>query len=139
MRFMVIVKASRDSEAGKMPSEEMLGAMAKFNEELVKAGVMVDGAGLQSSAKGARIKFSGRNERTVVRGPFPETNQLVAGYWIINVKSLDEAIAWMKRCPNPHEGEGEIEIRQFFELEDFGASPAVEHHKAIGEQLAKQK
>ena len=138
MRFMVIVKASKDSEAGKMPSEELLGAMAKFNEELVKAGIMVDGAGLQSSAKGARIKFSG-DTRTVVRGPFPETNQLVAGYWIINVKSLDEAIDWMRRCPNPHEGESEIEIRQYFELEDFGDSPAVQHHKAVGDELAKQK
>jgi hypothetical protein len=138
MRFMVIVKASKDSEAGKMPSEELLGAMAKFNEELVKAGVMVDGAGLQSSAKGARIKFSGDN-RTVVRGPFAETNQLIAGYWIINAKSLDEAIDWMRRCPNPHEGEAELEIRQYFELEDFGESPAVEHHKAVGEELAKKK
>src|SRR3954469_24854233 len=119
MRFMVIVKASKDSEAGKMPSEEMLGAMAKFNEEMVKAGIMVDGAGLQSSAKGARISFKGKTEREVVRGPFPETGSLVAGYWIINVKSLDEAIAWMKRCPNPHEDEGDIEIRQFFEMEDF--------------------
>ena len=138
MRFMVIVKASKDSEVGKMPSEELLGAMAKFNEELVKAGIMVDGAGLQSSAKGARIKFSGDN-RTVVRGPFAETNQLIAGYWIINVKSLDDAIDWMRRCPNPHEGEAEIEIRQYFELEDFGESPAVEHHKAVGEELAKKK
>jgi hypothetical protein len=138
MRFMVIVKASKDSEAGKMPSEELLGAMAKFNEEMVKAGIMVDGAGLQSSAKGARIKFSG-DTRTVVRGPFPETNQLIAGYWIINVKSLDEAIEWMRRCPNPHEGAAEIEIRQYFELEDFGESPAVEHHKAVGEELAKRK
>lgn len=138
MRFMVIVKASKDSEAGKMPSEQMLGAMAKFNEELVKAGIMVDGAGLQSSAKGARIKFSG-DTRTVVRGPFAETNQLIAGYWIINVKSLDEAVDWMRRCPNPHEGESEIEIRQYFELEDFGDSPAVQHHKAVGEELAKPK
>ena len=138
MRFMVIVKASKDSEAGKMPSEELLGAMAKFNEELVKAGIMVDGAGLQSSAKGARIKFSG-DTRTVVRGPFAETDQLIAGYWIINVKSLDEAVDWMRRCPNPHEGESEIEIRQYFELEDFGDSPAVQHHKAVGEELAKQK
>ena len=121
-----------------MPSEELLGAMAKFNEELVKAGIMVDGAGLQSSAKGARIKFSG-DTRTVVRGPFPETNQLIAGYWIINVKSLDEAIDWMRRCPNPHEGEAELEVRQYFELEDFGESPAVEHHKAVGEELAKKK
>ena len=138
MRFMVIVKASKDSEAGKMPSEELLGAMAKFNEELVKAGIMVDGAGLQSSAKGARIKFSG-DTRTVVRGPFAETHQLIAGYWIINVKSLDEAIDWMRRCPNPHAEDGDIEIRQFFELEDFGDSPAVQHHKAVGDELAKQK
>jgi hypothetical protein len=138
MRFMVIVKASKDSEAGKMPSEELLGAMAKFNEEMVKAGIMVDGAGLQSSAKGARIKFAA-DTRTVVHGPFPETNQLIAGYWIINVKSLDEAIDWMRRCPNPHVEDGDIEIRQFFELEDFGDSPAVEHHKALGEELAKRK
>jgi len=138
MRFMVIVKASKDSEAGKMPSEELLGAMAKFNEEMVKAGVMLEGAGLQASSKGARIRFSG-DKRDVVQGPFPETSSLIAGYWIINVKSKDEAIAWMMRCPNPHEGDGEIEIRQMFELEDFGESPAVEHHKTVGEQLAKQK
>jgi hypothetical protein len=138
MRFMVIVKASKDSEAGKMPSEDMLGAMATFNEELVKAGVLVDGSGLQASQKGARIQFSG-STRTVVRGPFPEVGQLIAGYWIINVKSLDEAIDWMKRCPNPYEGDGHIEIRQFFELEDFGESAAIDHHKAVGEELAKQK
>jgi len=140
MRVLVIVKATKETEAGVLPSKELVAEMGKFNEQLVKAGVMVDGAGLQSSAKGARIRFSGKTDRTVVRGPFPETNQLVAGYWIINVKSLDEAIDWMKRCPNPQEEEeGEIEIRQFFELEDFGASPAVEHHKAIGDQLAKRK
>ena len=138
MRFMVIVKATKDSEAGKMPSEELLGAMAKFNEEMVRAGIMVDGAGLQSSAKGARIKFSG-DTRTVVHGPFPETRQLIAGYWIINVKSLDEAIEWMRRCPNPHTEDSDIEIRQFFELEDFGDSPAIDHHKAVGEELAKRK
>jgi hypothetical protein len=112
--------------------------MAKFNEEMVRAGIMVDGAGLQSSAKGARIRFSG-DARTVVRGPFPETSQLIAGYWIINVKSLDEAIDWMRRCPNPHADDGEIEIRQHFELEDFGDSAAVDHHKAIGEELARRK
>jgi hypothetical protein len=138
MRFMVIVKANKDSEASKMPSEELLGAMAKFNEEMVKAGIMVDGAGLQSSAKGARIRFAG-DTRTVTHGPFPETTQLVAGYWVINVKSLDEAIDWMRRCPNPHAEGGELEIRQFFELEDFGASAAVDHHRAIGEELAKRK
>jgi hypothetical protein len=138
MRFMVIVKASKDSEAGKMPSEEMLAAMAKYNEELVKAGVMLEGAGLQSSAKGARVQFSG-TKRTVVDGPFAETKELIAGYWIFQVKSLEEAIEWVRRCPNPHEGDSEIEIRQFFELEDFAPSAAVEHHRAIGEELAKKK
>ena len=138
MRFMVIVKASKDSEAGKMPSEELLGAMAKFNEEMVKAGIMLDGAGLQPSSKGARIRFSG-GKRSVVDGPFAETKELIAGYWIIQVKSKEEAIAWMMRCPNPHAEDGEIEIRQFFEIEDFGDSPAVEHHKAVGERMAKQK
>jgi hypothetical protein len=138
MRFMVIVKASNDSEAGRMPSEELLGAMAKFNEDMVKAGILLDAAGLQPSSKGARIRFSG-NKRTVIDGPFAETKELIAGYWIIQVKSMAEAIEWMRRCPNPHEQEGEIEIRQFFEIEDFGASPAVEHHKAVGEQMARQR
>ena len=137
MRFMVMVKATKDSEAGKMPSEEMLSAMAKFNEEMVKAGVMLDGNGLQSSAKGARVRFSG-DKRTVIDGPFAETKELVAGYWIIQVKSKAEAIEWIKRCPNPHEEDSEIEIRQIFELEDFGASDAVEHHRKLGEQLAKK-
>ena len=138
MRFMVIVKASKDSEAGKMPSEEMLGAMAKFNEELVKAGVMLDGAGLQPSSKGARIRFSGKN-RTVIDGPFAETKELVAGYWIIQVKSEEEAIEWMKRCPNPHEEDCEIELRQFFELEDFAPGDAIEHHRANKEEIERQK
>jgi hypothetical protein len=138
MRFMVIVKASNDSEAGKMPSEELLSAMAKFNEEMVKAGILLDAAGLRPSSKGARIRFSG-NKRTVIDGPFAETKELIAGYWIIQVKSMAEAIEWMKRCPNPHEVDGEIEIRQFFEMEDFDASPAVEHHKAVGEQMARQR
>ena len=138
MRFMVIVKASKDSEAGKMPSEELLGAMAKFNEEMVKAGIMLDGAGLKASSHGARIRFSG-NKRTVIDGPFAETKELVAGYWIIQVKNKAEAIEWMKRCPNPHAEDCEIEIRQFFEMEDFGDSPAVEHHKAIGAEMARQK
>ena len=139
MRFMIIVKASKDSEAGKMPSEEMLAAMAKYNEELVKAGVMLEGAGLQSSAKGARVRFSG-TKRTVIDGPFAETKELIAGYWIFQVKSLAEAIEWVKRCPNPHEGQdSEIEIRQFFELEDFAPSEAVERHRALGEQIAKNK
>jgi hypothetical protein len=138
MRFMVIVKASKDSEAGKMPSEALLGAMAKFNEEMVKAGVMLDGNGLQPSSKGARIRFNG-DKRTVIDGPFAETKELVAGYWMIQVKSKQEAIDWMKRCPHPHPGtDTEIEIRQVFELEDFGESPAVEHHRELGEQM-KQK
>ena len=138
MRFMVIVKATKDSEAGKMPSEELLGAMAKFNEEMVKAGIMLDGNGLQPSSKGARIRFNG-DKRTVIDGPFAETKELVAGYWIIQVKSKAEAIEWMKRCPNPHEGESELELRQVFELEDFGESEGVEHHRRIADELAKQK
>ena len=138
MRFMVIVKANKDSEAGVMPSEEMLGAMAKFNEELVKAGVMLDGNGLHPSSKGARIRFSG-NKRTAIDGPFAETKELVAGYWIIQVKSKEEAIEWMKRCPNPHNEDSEIEIRQLFELDDFGESDAVDHHRKIGDELAKKK
>jgi len=138
MRFMVIVKASKDSEAGIMPSEELLGEMAKFNEEMVKAGIMLDGAGLHPSSKGARIKIDG-NKRTVVDGPFAETKELVAGYWIIQVKSKEEAIQWIKRVPNPHDEGGEIEIRQLFELEDFGESPAIEHHRKLGEQIAKNK
>lgn len=135
MRFMVIVKATQDSEAGKMPSEELLSAMAKFNEELVKAGVMLDGNGLQPSSKGARVRFSG-NKRTVIDGPFAETKELVAGYWILQCKSLAEAIEWIERCPNPHNEESEIEIRQLFELDDFGTSEAVEHHRKLGEQIA---
>jgi len=138
MRFMVIVKATRDSEAGKMPSEEMLAAMGKFNEELVKAGVMLDGAGLKPSAQGARIRFEG-GKRMVIDGPFTETKELIAGYWIIQVKNKAEAIEWMKRCPNPYNEEGEIELRQFFELEDFGESPAVEHHRSLGERMATQR
>src|SRR4029453_11099308 len=118
MRFMGMVKATRHSDAGKMPSEELLAAMAKFNEEMVKAGVMLDGNGLQASSKGARVRFSG-DKRTVIDGPFSETKELVAGSWVLQVKSKQEAIEWIKRCPNPHEGESEIEIRQLFELEDF--------------------
>ena len=126
MRFMVMVKATKDSEAGKLPSEKLLSDVAKFNEEMVKAGVMLDANGLQPSSKGARVRFSGAN-RTVIDGPFEETKELVAGYWILQVKSKAEAIEWIKRCPNPHEEESEIEIRQIFELEDFGDSEAVEH------------
>src|SRR5215211_4053494 len=120
MRFMVMVKATADSEAGIMPSEELLAAMGQYNEELVKAGVMLAGEGLHPSSKGARVKFSGK-DRTVVDGPFAETKELIAGFWLIQVKSKEEAIEWVKRCPNPLEGEAELEIRQVFEAEDFGA------------------
>jgi hypothetical protein len=137
MRFMVLVKASKDSEAGAMPSEEMLAAMAKFNEEMVKAGVMLDGNGLQPSSKGARVRFSG-DKRTVIDGPFAETKELVAGYWMLQCKSLQEAIEWIRRCPNPHNEDSEIEIRQMFELEDFGASEAVDHHRRLSEQIGNR-
>jgi len=121
MKFMVMVKANAASEAGAMPSEKLLAEMGKFNEELVKAGVMLAGEGLHPSSKGARVRFNG-SQRTVVDGPFAETKELVAGFWIIEVGSKEEAIEWMKRCPNPHEeGESEIEIRQIFAMEDFGA------------------
>jgi hypothetical protein len=116
---MAIVKATEDSEAGVMPSEELLAEMGKFNEELVKAGVMLAGEGLHPSSKGARVSFGGE-ERTVVDGPFAETKELIAGYWILQVSSFDEAVEWIKRCPNPHDEPGEIEIRQVFEAEDFG-------------------
>ena len=119
MRFMVLVKANQDSEAGIMPSEKLLADMGKFNEELVKAGIMLAGEGLHPSRKGARVRFSG-SKRTVIDGPFAETKELVAGYWLWQVRSLEEAIEWVKRCPNPMEGESEIEIRQVFEADDFG-------------------
>jgi hypothetical protein len=117
---MAIVKASEDSEAGKMPSEDLLAAMGEFNEEMVKAGVMLAGEGLHPSSKGARVSFGGDGERTVIDGPFAETKELIAGYWLMEVRSLDEAVEWMKRCPNPHDEPGEIEIRQVFETDDFG-------------------
>lgn len=121
MRFMIIVKASPDSEAGVMPSKELLTAMGNYNEELVKAGIMLAGEGLHPSSQGARVRFSG-DRRTVIDGPFVETKELIAGYWLWQVKSKDEAIEWVKRCPNPMPGtEAEIEIRQVFEAEDFGA------------------
>jgi len=119
MRFMVLVKADANSEAGVMPSEDLLARMGEYNEEMVKAGVMLAGEGLHPSSKGSRVRFSGE-ERSVIDGPFAETKELIAGYWLIQVKSLDEAIEWVKRCPNPMEGESEIEIRQVFEEEDFG-------------------
>ncbi len=120
MRFMIIIKADKDTEAGIMPDEKLLAAMGNFNEELVKAGIMQAGEGLHPSSKGARVKFSG-SKRTVVEGPFPATGELIAGFWLWQVKSKEEAIAWVKRCPNPTGAEGEIEIRQIFEAEDFGA------------------
>jgi hypothetical protein len=120
MRFMVIIKATPESEAGTVPDQKLLEAMGKFNEELVANGIMLAGEGLQSSSKGARVRFKGA-DRTVVDGPFAETKELIAGFWIWQCKSLDEAIAWVKRCPNPMNEESEIEIRQVFELEDFGA------------------
>jgi hypothetical protein len=120
MRVMVIVKANEDSEAGVMPSTELLTEMGKYNEELVKAGVMLAGEGLHPSSKGKRVRFSGTG-RSVVDGPFAETKELIAGFWILQVKDMDEAIEWVKRCPNPMDGESVIEIRQVFETEDFGA------------------
>jgi hypothetical protein len=119
MRFMVMVKATKDSEAGKMPSRELLEAMGKYNEELAKAGILLAGEGLQPSSKGARVRFSG-SKRTVIDGPFTETKELVAGFWLWKVKSREEAIEWVKRCPNPMPTDSEIEIRQVFEAEDFG-------------------
>src|SRR5689334_12782230 len=137
MRVMVLVKASKDSEAGVMPKETLLAEMGKFNEELVKAGVMLAGDGLQPSSKGKRVRFSGE-KRTVIDGPFAETKELIAGYWLWQVRSMEEAIEWVKRCPNPHEGESEIEIRQVFEAEDFGAELRKREEK-LREQLAGKK
>lgn len=120
MRVMVIVKATKDSENGVMPDTEMLAAMGNYNEELVKAGIMLAGEGLQPTSKGKRVRFSG-SRRTVVDGPFAETKELIAGYWLWQVRSMEEAVEWLKRCPNPHHEECEVEIRQVFEAEDFGA------------------
>ncbi|AFY20010.1 YciI family protein [Pseudomonas sp. QLc11A] len=140
MRFMIIIKASQDSEAGVMPSQELLTAMGNYNEELVKAGIMLAGEGLHPSSKGARIKFSGE-KRTVIDGPFIETKELIAGFWLWKVKSREEAIEWVKRCPNPMPGtEAEIEIRQVFEAEDFGAefTPELrEQEERVWEQAKK--
>jgi Uncharacterized protein conserved in bacteria len=139
MRFMMIVKASKDSEAGVMPSEQMLATMGKFNEELVNAGVMVEGSGLQPSSKGFRVKFSA-GKRKIVDGPFSESKELIAGYWVIKVKSREEALQWAKKVPAPQEhGESEIEVRQFFELEDFAPSPAIDQHREIAKKLAAKK
>jgi hypothetical protein len=120
MKFMIIVKATPESEAGKMPSEKLLTEMGKYNEELVRAGVILAGEGLHPTSKGSRVRFSG-DKRTVIDGPFTETREQIAGFWLFQVKSKEEAIEWVKRCPNPMEGDSEIEIRQVFEAEDFGA------------------
>lgn len=141
MRFMILIKADANSEAGVLPSEELLTAMGKYNEDLVKAGVMLAGEGLQPSSKGARVRFSG-NQRTVIDGPFAETKELIAGFWLIQVRSKEEAIEWVKRCPNPLEGEAEIEIRQVFEAEDFGAefTPELrEQEERLRAQITAQR
>ena len=139
MRFMVIVKASEESEKGVMPKQELLAAMGKYNEELAKAGVMKAGEGLHPSSRGARVRFSG-TERRVLNGLFPETKELVAGFWIFETKSLAEAIEWVKRCPNPSNEDSEIEIRQIFEADDFGAelTPELrEQEERIKQQITK--
>ena len=140
MKFMLIVKATKDSEAGVMPEHALIAEMTKFNEEMTKAGVLLDLNGLQASSKGARVRFSG-SKRTVVDGPFTETKELIAGYWLINVKSRAEAIEWARRSPNPAGTgkEGEIEIRQIFELEDFGEGPAIDAARKLGEKLPPRK
>ena len=141
MRVMVIVKASRDSEAGALPSKELLTAMGKYNEELVKAGIMLAGEGLKPSSKGKRVRFSG-DKRSVIDGPFAETKELIAGYWIWQVRSMEEAVEWLKRCPNPMPGESEVEIRPVFEPADFGENftPELrEQERRLAEQIAGKK
>jgi hypothetical protein len=141
MRVMVIVKASKDSEAGDLPRQQLLADMGKFNEELVKAGVLLAAEGLQASFKGKRVRFSG-TKRTVIDGPFTETKELIAGFWLWQVRSMEEALEWVKRCPNPHEGESEIEIRQVFETEDFGPELTPELKKKeehLRAQVGKKK
>jgi hypothetical protein len=134
MRFMLMVKASKDTEAGVLPDNQALAEMARFNEEMVKAGVMLAGEGLQASSKGARVRYSGTS-RTVIDGPFAETKELIAGFWLIQARSKAEAIEWAKRVPFP---DGEVEIRQLFELEDFGPGEGVDHHKRLREELEKK-
>src|SRR5687767_15036653 len=134
MRFMILVKANKDSEAGVLPDESMLTEMGKYNEELVKAGVMLAGEGLHASAKGARVRYNG-SKRTVIDGPFTEAKELIAGFWLIQAKSKEEVIEWAKRVPFT---EGEVEIRQVFELEDFGQSEAIERHRRLQEQVGSR-
>lgn len=140
MRFMMIVKATKDSEAGKMPSEELMAAMGKYNEELMRAGVLLEAAGLQPSSKGFRVRYSAGTP-TIIDGPFAETKELIGGYWVIQVKSRDEAIEWARKIPAPYgeRTDGEIEVRQYFEPEDFGPSPAVERERELARELAKKK
>ena len=141
MRFMILIKATKDTEAGVLPDEKLLAEMGKFNEELVKAGVMLAGEGLQPTSKGARVKFSGK-KRTVIDGRFAETKELICGFWIWQVNSKEEAIEWVKRCPNPHNDDTEIEIRPIFEMEDFGAemTPELrEKEERLRAQIAKNK
>ena len=141
MRVIVMVKATKESEAGRMPDEKLLTEMGKYNEELVKAGIMVAGEGLHPSSKGKRVRFSGTG-RTVIDGPFAETKELIAGYWLWNVKSMDEAVEWLKRCPNPHNEEGEVEIRPVFEVEDFGAEFTPElraQEERLRTEIARQQ
>lgn len=130
MRVMVIIKASKESEAGEMPGEQLLVEMGKYNEDLIKAGVMLAGEGLQASSKGKRVRFSGAN-RTVIDGPFAETKELIAGFWLWQVKSMDEAVEWLKRCPNPMPGECEVELRQVFEAEDFEPMISTDEGRAV--------
>jgi hypothetical protein len=137
MKVMVVVKASKDSEAGVMPSQQMLEEMGKFNEELVKAGVMLAAEGLQPSSNGKRVRFSGET-RTVIDGPFTETKELIAGFWIWQVKSMEEALEWIKRCPNPHNEDGEVEIRPLFAPEDFAACDPTSEHRACAARLHEQ-
>jgi hypothetical protein len=141
MRVMVIVKATKDSEAGVLPSKELLTAMGKYNEELVKAGIMLAGDGLKPSSKGKRVRFSG-DRRSVIDGPFTETKELIAGYWMWQVRSMEEAVEWLKRCPNPMPGESEIEIRPVFEAADFGENftPELqEQERRLAEKIAGKK
>ncbi len=141
MRFMVMVKATKDSEAGVMPSQQLMDEMGRYNEELLKAGILLAAEGLHASSKGVRVRFSGKN-RTVVDGPFTETKELVAGFWLWQVKSKEEAIEWVKRCPNPMPGDSEIEIRQVIEFEDFGLEVAperVERKERLREEYSKQQ
>jgi hypothetical protein len=137
MKVMVIVKASKDSEAGKLPSQQLLAEMGKFNEELARAGILLAAEGLHPSSKGKRVRFS-EQKRTVSDGPFAETKELIAGFWLWKVKSLDEAVAWVKRCPNPHDEEGEIEIRQVFDVEEFAPRDPTGELRAAEARLREQ-